>query len=528
MVDRVPYTRHAAFHGPSVWLACTTAARTTVRLVAGSNNRSHFVGTRFAICLVVALVCAFRPVSLLAAWPVELSRLPDAPNAIGLIDLAALRDLADRGSPDAATMAALLASLPVAESANLQQLLLVSQLDFDSLDPIWEIALAQTTHPLDLADIAKTEDGYLDRVGKRDVAWSPRNVYFLATPDRQVVAVRPANRQLLARWLRSLGEKEYSPLGPFLTSVTRYSTTDIPVFLAIECVGAISSIPAREKLATIDGLNASDADLDALAKLAGDLVGLYFAVQSKAALTGKLQLEFASSPEILLKHGKLVVSRVLEAHGIAIDGLGDWKVRVEGNTYSLTGPLSLASLADVLGVLRSPGLVSSMVESQSLRDSTESQSDVEKQAAASKRYFDSVRRVVKDVRDFSAKTPGNQAGHNDRAARRINDLPILKVDPQLIDFGMTTANLLREAAMGSRGASMKAGVARAGSSNNSYYASYYGYGGGMINAPNYALMQSNAQARATSGQFHLSALDQIDELTAQVRRAMTEKYQIEF
>ena len=459
-------------------------------------------------------------------WPVELSRLPDTANAIGLIDVEVVRALGQGTSAEARAFAELLGRLPGAEGKQVQRLLLAAQLELDTLDTQWEIAVATLGRAPGMAELAAAEDGYVDRIGEREVAWSPRNLYFVPLPDDRIVAVRPANRQLLTRWLKQTGEGQFAPLGAYLAEVSQYSTANIPVFLAVDLEGAFAPSQAREKLARRESLGLSAAQLDAWAKLAGELRGCYFAVQQKAGLTAKLQLDFHVPPTALAESGNRLLQEVLTELGIGIEELADWNPHVDENSYSLTGPIKPASLASVLDMLRSPQMISSMSSSVEMMSSSSALSSEQQQAQASKRYFDSVRKLIDDVREYSAQTPGYRASYNDRAARKVNDLPILNVDEQLIEYGQTVASLWRDAASGSRGASIEAGVDRAGQPSVYRYRSYYGVGG--VNAPNYATRQSDQQARATTQQLHLSALKQIDQMTAEVRVAMTKKYHLEF
>ncbi len=463
-----------------------------------------------------------------AGWPSELAHLPERANAIGLIDLAALRGLAQEGRGETRPIAEFLEQYDSGSSGQIEQLVLAAQLDLDALEPNWEIAVAHTKAAIDPSQVARSEDGYLDDIGGRQAVWSPRNAYFLpALKPNQIVAIRPANRQLVARWLQLVADEDLVGLGSYLTSITRYSTDDIPLFLAIELRGAISPVQARKKLEGMPDLAASPRQLEAASQLASELRGLYFAVRARDGLTGKLQLDFSARPEALESLGKRLVAEILEARGLPVPEIERWQARVDDDSYSLSGELTPKSLARVLDVLRSPRLVGSMTVSPSPPSASETPSQSDTQAAASKRYFDSVRKILDEVRDFSPKSPGNRAEHDERVARKINDLPILNVDPELIDYGMQVAALLRGSSLGSREAAMRAGVARAGQpgSYTNYYR-YYGVRG--VNTPNYGARQSDTQARATSQQGYLSAMQQIDDLTAQIRRTMTERFQREF
>ena len=115
---------------------------------------------------------------------------------------------------------------------------------------------------------------------------------------------------------------------------------------------------------------------------------------------------------------------------------------------------------------------------------------------------------------------GERATWNDKYARRIDNLPILNVDDALLNYGADVSSLLRGAGLTIRTSNMDAGVNQ---SRNMVFGDYYS----MNNQATYN-MQNQANAYRNGQQKHLENLSKIDEMTRDMRRKMTEKYQLEF
>ncbi len=476
--------------------------------------------------VLAALFVACASTGLFGAeWPAELSRLPEAPNAMALVDVAALRALGENSkAADRQELREFLASFRAAESARLQRVLMAAWLDLDSLSPSWETAIGWFDKSPTLAEITKGEDGYIDQLRSKRVVWSPRNAYFIPLEGERVAVVRPANRQLLTRWLGELERNVHDPLGDYLTKVSRFSTDGILAFLALELGGAISPVQAREKLQGLAALNDKPDAVAQAAALAEHLQGCYFVVKDEDGLLGKLQLEFDVPASPLNAYGVELLAEMLELRGLEIEGVRDWKGRADNNVFSMVGKLRPADLLRIMSLLRTGGSLSSMSESARIESQSSPVSESQIPAQASKRYFDSTRKIVEANRDKKPQTVGQRASWNDHAAREIDDLPILHVDEDLLGYGSQVAALLRDASLASRQASMQSGVQVSGQSRTVYNWNYYG----GWNTPNRGVAQAQRQARATGMNQYLQAMQRIDDMTAQIRREMTKKYALEF
>ncbi len=152
---------------------------------------------------------------------------------------------------------------------------------------------------------------------------------------------------------------------------------------------------------------------------------------------------------------------------------------------------------------------------------------------ASKEYFGKVEAYIDRVRRYEAQTTGYRAKWDEQQARRIDELPTLNVDPQLVNYGADVANVLRNNSTAIRSGNVAAGQVQA-SQAQSYGYSFYtdGYYGGFYgNSRGAALnnaMTTGAQQRMAGFGSYREAIAAIDKMTGEVRRGLTEKYQVQF
>ena len=155
--------------------------------------------------LLSAVVLVVTTGSASANYYELLRRVPDSANTLIMIDaekmlmspIAMREKWRDKGnSPEAGTL-----HFPI----NSERYMLAAKLNFVSnVEDVWDVAMIETTSDLSLPYLAKTEGGYLDTVEGQQVAFSPRDAFFVLFEPTILGVYFPANRQDLGRWLRTL------------------------------------------------------------------------------------------------------------------------------------------------------------------------------------------------------------------------------------------------------------------------------------------------------------------------------------
>jgi hypothetical protein len=145
-------------------------------------------------------------------------------------------------------------------------------------------------------------------------------------------------------------------------------------------------------------------------------------------------------------------------------------------------------------------------------------------ATVSRRNFIQVNDLVTEIRfPNSQMNPTAFGTWMDRQARRIDQLPMLDVDPDLLDFSQGVAKSLRISAANQRNAAIRATTTSRDTTR--YYAD------GYSNQPYKVESASRIQGRMEAASANLSHVDimrMIDDETAAMRRLLTERYRLEF
>ena len=264
--------------------------------------------------LVVILLMATGQAS--ANYYELLRRVPDSANTIILIDvermlmspIAMKEKWRDKGnSSEGETL-----HFPI----NSERYMLASKLDFVSnFENLWDVALIETTSDVSLPYLAKTEGGYLDTVEGQEVAFSPRNAFFVSFKPTILGVSFPANRQDLGRWLRSLQRRDEPQVSEYLQQAVTLAHGKDHMVVAFDLGDLFTSRMVRDRLHRAESLAGKKVDLDALTKVLTSIKGVTLTVEATDRLNGKMRVDFGESPAPLKEVAKALMFEVLEKNG---------------------------------------------------------------------------------------------------------------------------------------------------------------------------------------------------------------------
>ncbi len=429
-----------------------------------------------------------------------LLRSPSPANAIGYMHIPALKKLlAD-------------AKIPLTIADGVEDVWLVSELDTSSLVPNWEAGYATVTKTLDADKLAAAMGGYVDKIGDQPVVWTPKQSYLVPLSDNRIGFLRPARRSLVASWINS---QENNPIPAYLTQQAKQSEAFLSLMLAVDLENAFSPANLATRLSSFESLGQQDPQ--ALAQLLSSVQGLSIIVGRRSLSECILSVQFGESPAEFAPHAAAVLNEVLNHNGTAAPEVASWRTKVDGNSLIFQGPISANSLDGVLNIFSLQSYAAQVVKEASQPAATGQGGD-SRTLTATKTYFDSVKSLIDRVRNYDAKTTGYRAKWDEQQARRIDELPTLQVDPQMIDYGTNVASVLRGNGVAIQTGSVDTSQVhgRGKLSGTTYYGGYYGdsYGVGR-------------QSLAEVGSYQ-QAMGVVDKLTGEVRRSMTDKYQTQF
>ena len=439
------------------------------------------------------------------------------------------------------------------------QVILAGRSDHEFGESIWELGLMKLRSERNVSSVAARYGGSMDEINGRSAVRLPGDHYVIQMGPSLLASYSPANRQDVARWLRST---DVTPAGgglhPYLQQAFGYATkVGTPIVMAIDIDGSISKEEVKQRAASLDFLKNMNIPIDQLADLIHGTRGITLGISIDENEVGAIRVDFDESPEILAQIGKPLLINVLQRQGAMIDDIREWQPSVEGNTFMLRGKLSDEGTRKVMSVLALPASMS-----QAMHDATSPGSDQEATAKllATQQYWKSLNSMMDDLRTKPkrdhVKTFGQAAMWYDRYARKIDHLPIMNVDEDLLNFGATISSSFRNCEAIMKGVGMRTSLrtasnnASSGGYSNGNFGGYRANSGTMgtygINfgptgmtssiSPMNASLQEKGRTDAiirgqerTSGAANVQQIwQQIDEATAAMRRELVSKYSADF
>src|SRR5262245_58491549 len=468
-----------------------------------------------------------------------LKRVPDNANTLIMVDLAALR-----ASPMGVKQGwekqnerdfyGGISGIPPA----VQQLLVASYLDPSTLSKSWDVTLAQLDTAATPVALARREGGSVDPTNPELVA-SSRNAFFTVFEPKLVGARCPANRQEMVRWQRFAAKNDRPVVTDYLQQVVKDSAGK-HIVLAIDITDVLDAPGVKERLKKAKALERRNVNLEDLAKLIVTIKGISLSVTADSTLKGEIRVEYGVPPNDLAGFGRALTVEALSAAGLVdTDDMEKWDQKIEGNTMVLRGGFTEKGLRALLLPMTPPSLSPSSLVDQIDKANT----PTDPKAVASLRYFRSVKSLLDELQD-----PKNNKTHSrisylyKEYARKIDELPLLNVDPELLNWGASVSGTVRELAnqalLQSRSntalqANVQEGVnivpdmyQRYGAGYGwSYYASAPGY---QWNSNRTQITNMMAAGNLTKSARRQETWKNINGETVKVRQAMVGKYNVEF
>jgi hypothetical protein len=420
---------------------------------------------------------------------------------------------------------------------NSERYLLASKLNFVSdFEDAGDVALIETTSDVSLPYLSKTEGGYLDTVEGQQVAFSPRNAFFVSFSPTILGVTFPANRQDLARWLRTLQRHNEPQVSEYLRNAVTLAHGKDHMVIAFDLEDLFTSRMIRDRLQRAESLAGKQLDLGALTKVLTSIKGVTLTMQASDRLNGKIQVDFGESPSPLKGIAKPLMFEVLENQGLMLDEIRDWRMIIEAKAITLEGRMTTKGLRTLTNLIPFPvetlALQKAEPEARGTAPGSASSSSTQDKATTSKKYFQHIVLLLDELRTElkgPVMSPKLAQRAVNKAAAEVDRLPVLNVDEELIAYGAGVSETLRNMRNLSRNAGLDASYRQASMAGNQGWG--YGYGGyGFYGGTSLALSTSvmKKQETAVLKSNQLAVVTMLQEKTAEIRKKMTLKYQVEF
>ncbi len=352
--------------------------------------------------------------------------------------------------------------------------------------------------------------------------------YVVDAGDGSWLVSESSSRQIMSRWLKNGPTLGGNRLSPYLRSAMNSKENSAQFLLAIDLQDNFSAEEIRQELKST-GWFSSDSASKSAAEVLETVKGITIAIAVDTERKGTAILEFGKDATVLKPVLEKLVAAVMNRVGAASEDIQGWKWTINGSRVTGTGGVSQGEAREMLSILEPPSITQAISASSSNSQSASTAND--RMARTSLSYCKSVQVLLNDLRTTLKKERDNHALHFERYARKIDDLPMLNVDPALLNFGANVSGSLRYQAQTHRMSKIQAGTRQqqqsAGAQN---FGGGFGPFGGDWQQSVIGLRDGavDAEENQRSKQVRFSEWKQIEDGLVSVRRSMTEKYQIEF
>ncbi len=306
-------------------------------------------------------------------------------------------------------------------------------------------------------------------------------------------------------------------LSPFLDRATNEIGRSTQIVVAMDLEDAFLPAIIKEHLKSSKVLP-EKTDLDQVSKVLASLKGFRFTASADEGINGILTIEFGESVAPLGNFAKPLLLETLTALGAEIEDFAKWDAVSVGTMVVLKGTLSSGSSSRILSLFDLPtGIDDSTTTSTTQVETRRSPQSI---AVASKRYYQSVRTILDDLKAQKATSQGGMAVWYGRYARKLDQLPVLDVDPDLLSFSQQLGEALR------RVSSAYDGVSSASAYRKTMGSGYSYYGGTNVTAGDAARIRKQEDIYALKVSH--DTWDDVENQFAAIRKTLTLKYGVEF
>ena len=324
------------------------------------------------------------------------------------------------------------------------RVLVAAEINLATVDSAWEVGLMELSKEPSMAGLALAEGGFADTLGALPAVWSSRRAYFIAI-DKQLLGVsRPDDRQFAARWARQQVGASRPLISKYLQDAAIEATGKTGIVMALDLQDAIGLNKVRKALMS-DLARATlikDTPPDSVAQLLTSIKGLEIKMQFGADITGQIILDFGKDPAILTSIALPLLKDVLTQNGLGLSDLDTWTATSEANKLIYTGKLTVPGFFKVMTLIEAPAPSSTDAPPAAATPGVPP-SAADSQAAvikASQSYFKAISATLDSFSQPSSA--GDGAAWLKRASSRIDHLPIVNVDPDLVKWGGEVSSAL--------------------------------------------------------------------------------------
>lgn len=379
--------------------------------------------------------------------PDLLNKIPSWANALIVVNLKdvlaspfALKEQWDKFLP----LDILGGSVPLPKNADLS--ILASSLEPGTLRSRRDLALIQGGPFPPFNELAKIEKGIEETLAGLPAILSPKNCYILSFGPKQLAIVSPAHRQETARWARFAQSNDAPVLSSYLQQAHGAIADGYHIVVAIDMQNAVDLPSVRQYLAQSALLKEKKMDIEALAKVLASSRGIRIGVRFDQGIKATLAADFG---ENIKPFASVLPSLVLAGYadmGGDLDEFAANNAVVQDKTFLITSTLTTKGLRNVMQLV--PPFTGAAMAPRDIPVKNAPNGQPEISVQASQKFFKSIRELANDAHALADQKNDMilAAQAYERAATRIDLLPVQGVDEDLVKFAGFASAKLREIA----------------------------------------------------------------------------------
>jgi hypothetical protein len=432
---------------------------------------------------------------------------------------------------------------------------LAMELDLNTWVTMWEAAILELDHNPDPKKVAEMSGGAIDTIEGLTVVDLPSDAYLVRFAADTGAFMAPANRQSVSRWLKQVKTKDDLNVSGYIFEAYKFANDrGTPVVMALDLENAFPETAVLARLLqpqSQDFLKKYNLDAARVANTVAGVRGITFGITFGDKPFGKVKIDFQDEVTMTPEIAKVAMIHVFSTHGVLLDEFLDWKPEVSGKSISLEGFVTPSGMRRVSSLFNRPPSLKMPASAGDVVPKTKE----EKIKEASVNYFHQVEDQLKDLKltkqGAQVSTMGSYGVWMSKYANKIDQLSVLNVDPELVSFGAYVSDSLRGGYNAIRSGAAKSRIrevntpmqydyyTQTNTYGYTYRDSWWGGGGGPVgDTSTYAVpdQQAYAHARAAvrteeriaSGNQARDSVQGIEKATGDIRRAMTQKYGVDF
>ncbi len=487
---------------------------------------------RFLASAAAMAVLAFASVGTAGTFEELLKKTPNGANVVMVVNVAQIMESDYAKSHGTAEkLATAFEEREILIPPHAARFVMASQVDLERHQTLWEAAMMELTTPPDFAKAAEKLNSSVETVSGVS-AVGTRRAFIVDLGDQQVGLLVPSNRQQAARWLKQVQQTDGN-LSTYLTKASSYSdSAGTDIILAIDLADVLSEKFLAEKLGEGELFKDRAGEIDATATLLSSVQGVRLGIKIGDKCHGKLIVDFANDPSSLGDMAKPMLLNAIGGTGLMLEEFEDWKPTVSKTMIAIEGDLTQEGMRRLMSLVAVPSDSMAAVTPTAKRAEAPAvkPTPISAMAEASRKYFTTVDKQFTSLqlKHKDAKTFGQVAQWVTNAARRIDRMPTLDVDPVMLEYGGNVSSQLREMAASLQGIGINSAERNAAIfGGDTYYSGWNGYYYSDSDTQGQR-RQVRAEEKAAGARSAREIAAKLENDAAAIRRQMTQKYKLQF